>query len=69
MRDPVMCEALRELFKEEIQEGIQKAVQAAVKATVAVIKNLMDSQGWDAAKAMDNMGISPADQIRYAPML
>ena len=61
-----MCEALRDLMKEEIQEENQKAVDTA---TVVMIKNLMKKQGWDATKTMDNMGIPPADQIRYAARL
>ena len=65
-RDPVMCEALRDLMKEEIQEENQKAVDIA---TIVMIKNLMKKQGWDATKTMDNMGIPPADQIRYAARL
>ena len=61
-----MCEALRDLMKDEIQEERQDAVDIA---TVVMIKNLMKKQGWDAAKTMDNMGIPPADQIRYAAKL
>ena len=61
-----MCEALRDLMKEEIQEERQDAVDIE---TVVMIKNLMKKQGWDDTKTMDNMGIPPADQIRYAARL
>lgn len=65
-RDPIMCEALRELMKEEIQEENQKAVDIA---TIIHIKNLMNKQGWDAPKAMDSLGIPASDQLRYAARL
>lgn len=65
-----MCEALRDLMKEEIENEVQEKSQKAVDtATVVMIKNLMKKQGWDATKTMDNMGIPPADQIRYAARL
>ena len=65
-RDPVMCEALRDLMKEEIQEDNQKAVDIAL---LAVIKHQMEKLGWDATKTMNTMGIPVADQIRYAARL
>ena len=73
-----MCEALRDLMKDEIQKEIQEAVQDAVQATqqaatdaanIAAIRNLKAKQNLNNAQAMDTLGISPADQIRYAPML
>lgn len=65
-RDPTMCEALRDLMKEEIQEERQDAVDTAL---IAVIKNQMKTLGLDASKVMESMGLSPADQIRYAARL
>ena len=61
-----MCEALRDLMKDEIQEERQDAADIA---TVILIKNLMKKQGWDANKAMDNLAIPAADQLRYAARL
>ena len=65
-RDPAMCEALRDLMKDELQEENQKGADTAL---LAAIKNQMDRLGWDAAKTMENMGIPPADQVRYAAIL
>ena len=65
-RDFAMCEALRDLMKDEIQEERQKAVDVSL---IAAIKNLMQRTGWDAAKAMDYIGIPAADQMRYATRL
>ena len=69
-----MCEALRDLMKDEIQKEIQEAVQDAQQAAtdaanIAAIRNLKAKQNLNDAQAMDTLGISPADQIRYAPML
>jgi len=65
-----MCEALRDLMKDEIQKEIQDAQQAATDAAnIAAIRNLKAKQNLNNAQAMDTLGISPADQIRYAPML
>lgn len=65
-----MCEALRDLMKDEIQKEIQDAQQAATDAAnIAAIRNLKAKQNLNDAQAMDTLGISPADQIRYAPML
>lgn len=69
-RDPVMCEALRDLMKEEIENEVQEKSQKAVDtALLAAIKNQMDKLGWDATKTMNNMGIPATDQIRYAARL
>ena len=65
-RDPIMCEALRDLMKEEIQEERQEAVDIA---TIAMIKSTMKTFGVDASKAMNGMGIPEKDQIRYAAKL
>ena len=65
-RDPVMCEALRDLMKEEIQEENQKAVDTA---TIAMIRNIMKKTGYDGPKAMDFLDIPAADQLRYAARL
>ena len=68
--NPFMCQALRELMKDEIQEEIQTAEEKAVdKSTVAHIKNLMKKLGLDAKAAMETLGISAADQLRYLAML
>ena len=64
--DPTMCEALRDLMKEEIQEDNQKAVDIAL---IPAIKNQMKTLGLDATRIMESMGLSPADQIRYASKL
>ena len=65
-----MCEALRDLMKDEIQKEIQDAQQAATDAAnIAAIRNLKAKHNLNDAQAMDTLGISPADQIRYAPML
>ena len=65
-RDPVMCEALRELMKDEIQEERQDAVDIA---TIAMIRNIMKKMGYDGPKAMDFLDIPAADQLRYAARL
>ena len=65
-RDPVMCEALRDLMKDEIQEERQDAADIVL---IAAIKNAMKTFGVDASKAMEGLGISPSDQIRYASRL
>ena len=72
--NPFMCQALRELMKEEIQEEIQNAVQEAEKKAVdtsliGIIKNLMKNSKCDAKTAMEKMGLSAADQLRYMAML
>ena len=68
--NPFMCQALRELMKDEIQEEIQTAEQKAVDETlVTSIKNLMKKLGLDAKAAMETLGISAADQLRYMTML
>ncbi|MBQ6504442.1 MAG: hypothetical protein IJI57_11080 [Flexilinea sp.] len=59
-------EAMRRLMEDVIQEENQKAVD---KSTLTFIKNLMKNSGWDSEKAMNAIGISPADQIRYAALL
>ena len=64
--NPFMCQALRELMKEEIQEEKQEAVD---ESTVTHIKNLMKKLGLDAKAAMETLGISTADQLRYMAML
>ena len=61
-----MSDAMLELMKDAIQEREQKAVD---KSLVTVIKNLMKNSGWDSEKAMNAIGISPADQSRYAALL
>ena len=62
-----MCDALRDLIKDEFQNEIQDEKQKAVDiAMIAVIRNLMRKNGIDATTAMDTLGISPDDQIRYA---
>ena len=68
--NPFMCQALRELMKEEIQEVIREERQEAVDETlVTSIKNLMKRLGLDAKAAMETLGISAADQLRYMAML
>ena len=69
-RDPVMCEALRDLMKEEIESEVQEKSQKAVDtALLAAIKSAMKTFGLDAFKAMDRLSIPEADQIRYASRL
>ena len=62
-RDPILCEALRDLMKEEIQEERQEAADIVA---VAMIKNAMKTLGLDAINAMKSLGVSEKDQIRYA---
>ncbi|MBR4343614.1 MAG: hypothetical protein IKP88_13085 [Lachnospiraceae bacterium] len=61
-RDPLMCEALRELMKEEIDEEIDKT-------QLASIKSLMKKMKLTAEQAMDALSISASDQKRYSSML
>ena len=69
-RDPVMCEALRDLMKEEIENEVQEKSQQAVDVSlIAAVKNLMKKTGWDASKAMEYIGIPATDQMRYASRL
>ncbi|MBR3535211.1 MAG: hypothetical protein IKN85_05210 [Oscillospiraceae bacterium] len=66
-RDSNMCDALRDLIKDEFQNEIQDEKQKAVDiAMIAAIRNLMRKNGIDATTAMDTLGISLDDQIRYA---
>lgn len=65
-RDPAMSEALLELLKDEIREKEQNAVDTSL---IAAVKNLMKKYGWDANTAMESIGISESDQIRYAARL
>ena len=58
-----MDAVLRRLMKDEIQEEKQQAVDIAM---IAAIRNLMKKHEMDATAAMDALGISPDDQIRYA---
>ena len=68
--NPFMCQALRELMKDEIQEKIQEERQDAVDQTlITSIKNLMKKLGLDAKAAMETLGISASDQLRYLAML
>ena len=61
-----MSEALLELLKDEIREKEQNAVDTSL---IAAVKNLMKKYGWDANTAMESIGISESDQIRYAARL
>lgn len=65
-RNPVMCEALRDLMKEEIQEEKQEAIDTSL---IAATKNLMKKTGWTATQAMESLAIPAPDQIRYAARL
>jgi len=51
-----------EIMKDEIQAEIQEAVDDAM---IKIIRNLMRNTEIDAMTAMDTLGISPDDQIRY----
>ena len=65
-----MCQALRELMKDEIQEEIQEAEKKAVDTSlIGIIKNLMKNSKCDAKTAMEKMGLSAADKLRYMAML
>ena len=81
-RNPLMCEALRELMKDEIQEEKDAAVKAATEAATKAatkatkdktrldsIKSLMKKMKWTAKQAMDALSISASDQKRYSSML
>ena len=61
-----MCQVLRKLMKNEIQNEKQKAIDMSL---IAVIKNLMRNSGCDATTAMEKLGISATDQIRYTAKL
>lgn len=61
-----MEDTLRDFMKDIIEEENQKAVD---KAILSLIKNAMNSQGWDAGEVMNNLGIPASDQARYASML
>lgn len=69
-RDPLMCEALRELMKDEIQEEKDEAVKTATdKTRLDSIRSLMKKMKMTAEQAMDALSISAADQKRYSTML
>ena len=69
-RNPLMCEALRELMKDEIQEEKDEAVKAAKdKTRLDSIKSLMKKMKLTAKQAMDALSISASDQKRYSSML
>ena len=61
-----MSDAMKELIDELFHEEKRDAIDDSL---VAAIKNLMNNSGWDADKAMNNMGIPESDQIRYAARL
>ena len=65
-RNKNMSDAMKELIDELFHEEKQDAIDDSL---VAAIKNLMINSGWDADKAMNNMGIPESDQIRYAARL
>ncbi len=65
-RDPIMCEALRELMKDEIQAEIDEATD---KSRVTSIKSLMKKMKLTAQQAMDALSIPVSDQKRYSSML
>ena len=69
-RNPLMCEALRELMKDEIQEEKDEAVEAAKdKTSLDSIKSLMKKMKLTAKQTMDALSISASDQKRYSSML
>lgn len=69
-RNPLMCEALRELMKDEIQEEKDEAVEAAKdKTRLDSIKSLMKKMKLTAKQTMDALSISASDQKRYSSML
>ena len=69
-RDPVMCEALRDLMKDEIETEVQEKSQKAVDtALVAVIRSLMEKNKMGASEAMELLSIPASDQIRYAAII
>ena len=57
-----MCQVLRELMKDEIHEAIDTFL-------IAVVKNLTRNSGCDTTTAMEKLGISATDQIRYTAKL
>ncbi len=57
-----MCQVLRELMKDEIHEAIDTFL-------IAVVKNVTRNSGCDATTAMEKLGISATDQIRYTAKL
>lgn len=65
-RNKNMSDAMKELIDELFHEEKRDAIDDSL---VAAIKNLMNNSGWDADKAMNNMGIPESDQIRYAARL
>ena len=65
-RDPVMCEALRELMKDEIEEELRNATEAA---NLSNIRSLMKAMGLDAGEAMRILGVPDADRERYEALL
>ena len=63
-------QATQQAAEQAAEQKIQKAQQNATDAAnIAAIRNLKAKQNLNDAQAMDTLGISPADQIRYAPML
>ncbi|MDE7312486.1 MAG: hypothetical protein K2N87_12835 [Eubacterium sp.] len=68
-RDLGMCEALKDLMKDEIDKEVEmrteKIVQEAEKTKKNTIQsnltNLMENTGWTREKAMQMLGISPAE--------
>lgn len=69
-RDPIMCEALRQLMKDEIQAEKDAATKAATdNSRLASIKSLMKKMKLTAQQAMDALSIPVSDQKRYSSML
>ena len=56
--------------RQDAEQKIQKAQQNATDAAnIAAIRNLKAKQNLNDAQAMDTLGISPADQMKYTPWL
>ena len=61
--DAVLLRFMKDEFKEDvIQAEIQEAVDDAM---IKIIRNFMRNKEVDAMTAMDTLGISPDDQVRY----
>lgn len=65
-RNPVMCQAMKELMKEDIQEEKQEAVDLD---RILSIKSLMKKLNLTADQAMDALSIPLMDQKKYASRL
>ena len=65
-----MCELLDRVEAKGIKKGIEQGIQQGTDETrIESIKNLMKNLHMTPAEAMDALGLSASDQVKYASSL